>query len=295
MVTSDEELVLQVSGVSESEYEQALLSADAAVQAGEAVAFPTDTVYGVGVDAFNDEAVSHLRSLRVQDAEVPVTVLISDGSLLRALAVEVPDAANDLIRKHWPGPLTIICRPQPTLRLGSVIVANTIALRVPDSPIAQDLLRRTGPMAVSSANISGLPPSLTCDDALGQLGANVSVYLDGGRLGDDGQPASTIVDFTQADHGQILRRGALSREMLAETLPEIEDLVEDDEDEEDPFSPEPDPTEDGVVEVADLNLGEVEDEPAEVALVETDSAEVETGDAEDDPARRAADPADPKD
>ena len=294
MVTSDEELVLQVSGVSESEYEQALLSADAAVQAGEAVAFPTDTVYGVGVDAFNDDAVSHLRALRVQDAEVPVTVLISDGSLLRALAVEIPDAANDLIRKHWPGPLTIICRPQPTLRLGSVIVANTIALRVPDSPIAQDLLRRTGPMAVSSANISGLPPSLTCDDALGQLGANVSVYLDGGRLGDDGQPASTIVDFTQADHGQILRRGALTRAVLAEILPEIEDLVEDDE-EEDPFSPEPDPTEDGVVEVADMGLGEVEDEPAEVAPVETDSAEVETGDAEDDPARSAADPADPKD
>ncbi|BAK36038.1 hypothetical protein MLP_30240 [Microlunatus phosphovorus NM-1] len=294
MVTSDEELVLQVSGVSESEYEQALLSADAAVQAGEAVAFPTDTVYGVGVDAFNDDAVSHLRALRVQDAEVPVTVLISDGSLLRALAVEIPDAANDLIRKHWPGPLTIICRPQPTLRLGSVIVANTIALRVPDSPIAQDLLRRTGPMAVSSANISGLPPSLTCDDALGQLGANVSVYLDGGRLGDDGQPASTIVDFTQADHGQILRRGALTRAVLAEILPEIEDLVEDDE-EEDPFSPEPDPTEDGVVEVADMDLGEVEDEPAEVAPVETDSAEVETGDAEDDPARSAADPADPKD
>jgi hypothetical protein len=85
-------------------------------------------------------------------------------------------------------------------------------------------------MAVSSVNISGLPAALTCDEAVDQLGASVSVYLDGGRVGADGQPSSTIVDFTQVDHGQILRRGALGLAVLAETLPEIEDLVDDEDD-----------------------------------------------------------------
>ena len=84
---------------------------------------------------------------------------------------------------------------------------GTVALRVPDHELAREILRATGPMAVSSANISGLPAALTCDEAIDQLGASVSVYLDGGRLGENGRPPSTIVDFTQADHGQVLRRG----------------------------------------------------------------------------------------
>ena len=127
--------------------------------------------------------------------------------------------------KHWPGPLTIILKRQPSLRMDLGDAEGTVALRVPDHELARDILRATGPMAVSSANISGLPAALTCDEAIDQLGANVSVYLDGGRLGENGQRPSTIVDFTQADHGQVLRRGVLSVDVLRETLPDLEDLV----------------------------------------------------------------------
>jgi len=96
------------------------------------------------------------------------------------------------VSKHWPGPLTIILKRQPSLKMDLGDAEGTVALRVPDHELARDILRATGPMAVSSANISGLPAALTCDEAIDQLGASVSVYLDGGRLGENGQPPSTI-------------------------------------------------------------------------------------------------------
>ncbi|MFT4165127.1 MAG: L-threonylcarbamoyladenylate synthase [Microlunatus sp.] len=208
---------------------QAADDARAAIERGECIVLPTDTVYGIGADAFNPDAVQRLLDAKVRGRDMPPPVLIGESSLIRALAVDIPDQARELVARHWPGPLTIILKRQPSLRMDLGDAEGTVALRVPDHELARDILRATGPMAVSSANISGLPATLTCEDALGQLGANVSVYLDGGRLGDEGQPASTIVDFTQADHGQILRHGVLTREVLAETLPDIEDLVEDDE------------------------------------------------------------------
>ncbi len=191
---------------------------------------PTDTVYGIGADAFNGDAVQGLLDAKVRGRDMPPPVLIGEPSLIRALATDIPDAARDLVSKHWPGPLTIILKRQPSLKMDLGDAEGTVALRVPDHELARDILRATGPMAVSSANISGLPAALTCDEAIDQLGASVSVYLDGGRLGENGQPPSTIVDFTQADHGQVLRRGALSMAVLRETLPDVEDLVEDDED-----------------------------------------------------------------
>jgi len=201
--------------------------ARAAVENGECIVLPTDTVYGIGADAFNAEAVQRLLDAKVRGRDMPPPVLIGETSLIRALAVDIPDEARQLVARHWPGPLTIILKRQPSLKMDLGETEGTVALRVPDHELARDILRATGPMAVSSANISGLPAALTCDEAIDQLGVSVSVYLDGGRVGDDGQPASTIVDFTQADHGQILRHGALSLEQLAETLPDIEDLVED--------------------------------------------------------------------
>lgn len=204
-------------------------AADAARQAieqGECIVLPTDTVYGIGADAFSAAAVQRLLGAKHRGRDMPPPVLMGDASLLRALATDVPDGAKELIAKHWPGPLTLICRIQPSLRMDLGETEGTIALRVPDHPLAREVLRRTGPMAVSSANLSGRPAALTCDDAIEQLGDSVAVYLDAGALTESGGSSSTIVDFTQRDGGEVLRHGALSLAVLRETLPDVIDLTE---------------------------------------------------------------------
>jgi L-threonylcarbamoyladenylate synthase len=140
--------------------------------------------------------------------------------------VNVPEPAKELVDKHWPGALTVICRIQPSLRMDLGDTEGTIALRVPDHELAREILRRTGPMAVSSANISGQAAALTCDEAIDQLGDAVTVYLDGGPLGDAGSAPSTIVDFSRHDDGQVLRRGAISVQTLRETAPNLRDLAD---------------------------------------------------------------------
>ena len=201
-----------------------------AVEAGECIVLPTDTVYGIGADAFSAEAVQRLLDAKNRGRDMPPPVLLGEASLIQALATEVPDAARALVAAHWPGALTIICRIQPSLRMDLGDTEGTIALRVPDHALAREILRRTGPMAVSSANLSGRPAALSCDDALEQLGDRVSVYLDGGTLGssDESQPPvapSTIVDFTVHDDGEIRRRGALGLETLRVTVPGLRDLA----------------------------------------------------------------------
>jgi L-threonylcarbamoyladenylate synthase len=196
-----------------------------AIEAGECIVLPTDTVYGIGSDAFSPQAVQRLLDAKGRGRDMPPPVLIGEPSLIRALAVDVPEEAKELIERHWPGPLTIICRIQPSLRMDLGDNENTIALRVPDHELAREILRRTGPMAVSSANRSGQPAALTCDEAIDQLGDAVSVYLDGGELAQSGGAPSTIVDFTHSDDGEILRVGALSVSVVRETLPEVVDLT----------------------------------------------------------------------
>jgi L-threonylcarbamoyladenylate synthase len=203
-----------------------------AVERGELVVLPTDTVYGIGADAFSPEAVQRLLDAKVRGRDMPPPVLIADSSLIRALAVDIPPSAEALVEKHWPGPLTVICKARSTLQMDLGETEGTVALRVPDHDLARDLLRRTGPLAVSSANISGMPAALSCDEAIDQLGESVAVYLDGGVLGGPGAAPSTIVDFTQDDRGEVLRHGALSLADLRETLPEVVDLVEPEPEEE---------------------------------------------------------------
>jgi tRNA threonylcarbamoyl adenosine modification protein (Sua5/YciO/YrdC/YwlC family) len=197
-----------------------------AVERGELVVLPTDTVYGIGADAFSPEAVQRLLDAKVRGRDMPPPVLIADSSLIRALAVDIPPSAEALVERHWPGPLTVICKARSTLQMDLGETEGTVALRVPDHDLARDLLRRTGPLAVSSANISGMPAALSCDEAIDQLGGSVAVYLDGGVLGGPGAAPSTIVDFTNDDRGEVLRHGALSLADLRETLPEMVDLVE---------------------------------------------------------------------
>ena len=196
-----------------------------AIEAGECIVLPTDTVYGIGADAFSPDAVQRLLDAKGRGRDMPPPVLIGESSLIRALAVDVPEGAKELIERHWPGPLTIICRMQPSLRMDLGDNEDTIALRVPDHALAREVLRRTGPMAVSSANQSGQPAALTCDEAVDQLGDTVSVYLDGGELAESGGAPSTIVDFTRSDDGEILRVGALSVAVIRQTLPAAVDLT----------------------------------------------------------------------
>ncbi|GGL55529.1 hypothetical protein GCM10011575_12390 [Microlunatus endophyticus] len=205
----------------------AAAAARRALDAGQPIVLPTDTVYGIGADAYNADAVQRLQDAKGRGREKPPPVLISDPHFVKALAVDVPDAAMSLVEALWPGALTIVCKASDHLRMDLGETNGTVGLRVPDHELTRELLRQTGPLAVSSANKTGRPSALTCDDAIEQLGTSVAVFLDGGELtGTEGKP-STLVDFTLKETGQILRRGAISLETLQQYLPDVEDLVVD--------------------------------------------------------------------
>ena len=198
-----------------------------AVESGQCVVLPTDTVYGIGADAYDGDAVQRLLDAKGRGRDMPPPVLIADAKVLKALVEDVPEAAEQLVQKFWPGPLTIICTAKSSLRMDLGETRGTVAVRVPDHELTRTLLRQTGPMAVSSANKSGRPASMTCQDAVDQLGNEVAVYLDGGAVGATSGKPSTMIDFTVKDTGQVLRRGALTLAQLREYLPELEDLTSD--------------------------------------------------------------------
>jgi L-threonylcarbamoyladenylate synthase len=224
---------------------EACEAAREAIKVGECGVLPTDTVYGIGVDAFSAEAVQRLLAAKNRGRDMPPPVLIGEPALIRTLAAEVPQTAQALVDRHWPGALTVICRIQPSLRMDLGDTEGTIALRVPDHELARDILRRTGPMAVSSANISGQTAALTCDEAIEQLGDAVSVYLDGGPLGGAGRAPSTIVDFSRREDGEVLRRGAISVETLRETASSLRDLNSEAQNLQDGLSPDSSPNDEG--------------------------------------------------
>ena len=189
------------------------------LDAGRCLVLPTDTVYGIAADAFDPAAVQRLLTAKRRGRTMPPPVLIGDEAVLPALAEDIPDTAHELVARHWPGPLTVICRAQPSLRMDLGETHGTIAVRVPDLDLTRDVLRRCGPLAVSSANISGRPPAITVEEAVDQLGTDVALYLDGGPT--PGPVPSTIVDFTRDAAGEVLREGVLDLATLRETLPDI--------------------------------------------------------------------------
>lgn len=187
----------------------------------ELVVLPTDTVYGIGCDAFSAKGVAALLAAKGRGRQSPPPVLIPNIATMRALAEVVPDAALALANTFWPGALTMILRSQPSLTWDLGETKGTVALRMPDHKIALALLEEVGPLAVSSANLTGEPAAVTCAQAEGYLGKSVKVYLDGGPS-PKGE-ASTIVDLTdlryetdakgnQVEVGKIriVRKGALS-------------------------------------------------------------------------------------
>lgn len=183
---------------------------------GGLVVLPTDTVYGIGADAFTPPAVAALLAAKGRGRQMPPPVLVPEARTLDGLCTEVPDAARTLVEAFWPGGLTIILRSQPSLAWDLGETRGTVAVRMPDHPAALALLRRTGPLAVSSANRTGQPAALTAPDAREQLGDAVQVYLDAGRA--PGGVASTILDATSGVL-RLVRAGAIDLESLRAVVP----------------------------------------------------------------------------
>jgi L-threonylcarbamoyladenylate synthase len=189
-----------------------------AIEVGDLVVLPTDTVYGIAADAFKADAVQRLLDAKGRGRDMPPPVLISVVESLDALATDIPEAGRKLCQEFWPGPLTVICHAQASLMWDLGETQGTVALRVPDHENTRELLSRTGPLAVSSANKSGLPAALDVYDAEEQLQDTVAVYLDGGAV--TGGLPSTIVDLT-GDAPRLVRLGALSLEQLRAVVPEV--------------------------------------------------------------------------
>ena len=197
------------------EREAGLSAAVDAVQAGQCIVLPTDTVYGIGADAFNNDAVAKLLATKRRGPDMPVPVLVGSWTTIQGLVREFSDTAKILVEAFWPGGLSIVVPEAPSLPWNLGDTRGTVLLRMPNQPLALELLQRSGPMAVSSANISGNPPALNAANAKQQFGDAVGIYLDGGDA-QVGEP-STIVDIS-GPQPVILREAAISAERIGEVL-----------------------------------------------------------------------------
>jgi len=173
---------------------------------GGLVAFPTDTVYGVGALVFDGKAVESIYSAKDRPIEKAIPVLIADAADMEKVGINIPAIAHQLAARFFPGPLTCIIPKQPTLP-ESVSATETVGVRVPDHEVARALLRAAGPMAVTSANISGRPSPSTAQEVLAQLGGRIDLIIDGGTT--PGGVPSTLVDCTEKEL-KILREGPIS-------------------------------------------------------------------------------------
>ena len=224
---------------SEEERETAIEAAAQAVQRGGLVVLPTDTVYGIGADAFDHDAVQALLDAKGRGREMPPPVLVSAATTLAALATNVQPYVEALTEAFWPGPLTLICEQQPSLTWDLGENRGTVAVRMPDHEIALALLERTGPLAVSSANLHGLPAATEAGAADGMLGDTVEVVLDAGTS--PGGEASTMLDV-RLSQPRLLRRGALSVQAINDVVQPLGCTVVEDDDPSD--HPSDDPSDD---------------------------------------------------
>jgi L-threonylcarbamoyladenylate synthase len=197
----------------EAQRKEGLTAATGAILRGELVVLPTDTVYGLGADAFSPDAVARLLAAKGRGREMPPPVLVGSVRAASALVEDLGPYGQQLIDEFWPGGLTLVCRAARTLSWDLGETKGTVAIRMPEDELALELLRETGPMAVSSANLTGSPSATTAEEAREQLGDSVAVYLDGGPSA--GGTASTIVDLTDIAP-RLLRQGAISIGRLRE-------------------------------------------------------------------------------
>lgn len=206
----------------DEEYERGLEAAQKALEAGKLVVMPTDTVYGLAADAFSAVAVQRLLDAKGRTRQMPPPVLVGSPTTLDALAIEVPTYLRNMVSALWPGPLTVVCKQQPSLNWDLGETRNTVAIRMPNDPRALALLKQTGPLAVSSANKTGEAAAQAVEDAERMLGESVAVYLDGGPT--SSRIPSTILDVT-GPTPRILRDGAIDLATLHEFNNTIEPMA----------------------------------------------------------------------
>jgi L-threonylcarbamoyladenylate synthase len=201
-----------------AERDRGVAAAVDAAKSGELVVLPTDTVYGIGADAFTPHAISALHNSRGADRRVPPPVLVGSRHTLDGLVYSLPKAARDLADAFWPGALTIMVEHSPSLQWDLGDTGGVVGVRMPLHPVALEVLREVGPMAVTTANQVGQPAPTTAEEARAQLEYAVRVYLEAGPAHD---PApSTIVDVT-GEVPQVLRDGAVPYEKLRDVVPDI--------------------------------------------------------------------------
>ena len=199
-----------------------LARAQQAIANRQCIVLPTDTVYGIGADAFSPQAVATLLAAKGRGRSMPPPVLVPRLQTMDGLATDISAEARALAEAFWPGGLTLIFHAQPSLTWDLGDTKGTVALRMPDDAVALDLLALTGPMAVSSANRTGNPAARTAAEAQEQLAESVEVYLEAGprpQEGSDGIP-STIVDAT-AFPLRVVRVGAVSLDELRAVVPSV--------------------------------------------------------------------------
>lgn len=202
----------------DEEREAALDAASRAVRRGRLVVLPTDTVYGLGADAFDPDAVARLLAAKGRGREMPPPVLVGTKGTLDALATRVPPYVAPLVERFWPGALTLVCHQQPSLQWDLGETRGTVAIRMPDHELTRALLDRTGPLAVSSANLTGRPAAVDADEAMEMLGEAVVAVIDAGPS--PGGVASTIIDAT-GERPRLLRLGAIAVADLDDALAEL--------------------------------------------------------------------------
>lgn len=242
-----------------------IADAVSSVRRGELVVLPTDTVYGIGADAFLPSAVQALLDAKGRGREMPPPVLVGTVRAASALIEDLGTYGQDLLDEFWPGALTVVCRANPNLSWDLGETKGTVAVRMPLHEVVIELLKQTGPMAVSSANLTGHPPARTAAEAEEQLGDKVAVYLDGGESGD--ALPSSIVDIT-GSVPRLLRAGAIPektiRDVIGVLLVETDDEVDKDEGKDD----------------QDAAEATAEETPAETKTAEIKTAEIKPAEAE---------------
>lgn len=201
-----------------------LADAVESIRRGDLVVLPTDTVYGIGADAFTPNAVTALLEAKGRGRDMPPPVLVGSVRAATALIEDLGTYGQDLLDEFWPGALTVVCRASPSLSWDLGETKGTVAVRMPLHDLAIELLKETGPMAVSSANLTGGASARTASEAERQLGDTVAVYLDDGKSGDG--PPSSIVDLS-GTIPRLLRAGAISEDKLRDVLGVL--LVDQDE------------------------------------------------------------------
>ena len=194
--------------------ENAIEMAARTIKAGGVIAFPTDTVYGIGVSAFNAEAIDIVYQVKGRSHLKAIPILISSPGELDNVTPPHSDRVEKVINQFWPGALTLVLPLLPSLP-ENLSPTSTIGLRVPDYPMTRDLLKMTGPLAATSANLSGQPSALSAGEVLEQLDGRIDLVLDGGPS--PGGQASTVLDCT-GDEFQILREGPIEWDMIIQSV-----------------------------------------------------------------------------